>query len=84
MRKAPASTNPLKVRKVGVIITSSICEPSVLLSSAVYDWFFCYHLDENTKDQESHVREERDTNDDGDERRGGKKEESHWWTRFQV
>lgn len=39
--------------------------------------------DENTKDQESHVREERDTNDDGDERRGGKKEESHWWTRFQ-
>ncbi|XP_034734961.1 AFG3-like protein 1 [Etheostoma cragini] len=40
--------------------------------------------DENIKEQESLVREERDTNDGGDERqRGGKKEESHWWTRFQ-
>ncbi|KAM9366968.1 mitochondrial inner membrane m-AAA protease component AFG3L1-like [Symphorus nematophorus] len=41
--------------------------------------------DENTKDQASLVREERDTNDEGDERRRDrrKKEESHWWTRFQ-
>lgn len=40
--------------------------------------------DENTKEQETLVREGPNTGDDGDERsRGGKKEESHWWTRFQ-
>ncbi|KAK9542682.1 hypothetical protein VZT92_000522 [Zoarces viviparus] len=40
--------------------------------------------DENTKEQESLVRKERDTDDDEDDkRRGRKKEESHWWTRFQ-
>ncbi|XP_042357131.1 AFG3-like protein 1 isoform X3 [Plectropomus leopardus] len=40
---------------------------------------------ENTKEQETPVREEQDTNDDGgdERRRGGKKDESHWWTRFQ-
>ncbi|XP_041809838.1 AFG3-like protein 2 isoform X1 [Chelmon rostratus] len=40
--------------------------------------------DENTKEQESLVREGRDNDDNEDERqRGRKKEESHWWTRFQ-
>ncbi|KAM3625752.1 uncharacterized protein V6R79_017067 [Siganus canaliculatus] len=39
---------------------------------------------ENTKEEESLVREKQDVNDEGDQRGGGgKKEESHWWTRFQ-
>ena len=51
----------------------------------VTDVFDIAVLDENTKEQGSHVTEDQAMNDDGDERqRGGKKEESHWWTRFQV
>ncbi|XP_076583284.1 mitochondrial inner membrane m-AAA protease component AFG3L1-like isoform X2 [Chaetodon auriga] len=41
--------------------------------------------DENTKGQESLVKEGQDDDDEDEDerRRGGKKEESHWWTRFQ-